>query len=36
VELKKSYFRQAVKNIAMAKADFVADGAGDLLSQLAV
>jgi DNA modification methylase len=35
VELKKSYFRQAVKNIAMAKADFVSDGAGDLLSILA-
>jgi DNA modification methylase len=35
VELKSSYFRQAVKNIAAAKADFVKDGAGDLLSALA-
>lgn len=32
VELKKSYFRQAVKNIACAKDDFLKDGAGDLLS----
>jgi DNA modification methylase len=32
VELKKSYYRQAVKNVAMAKSDFVKDGAGDLLS----
>lgn len=35
VELKKSYFRQAVKNIAKAKDDFIADGAGDLLSAVA-
>lgn len=35
VELKGSYFRQAVKNVATAKEDFVADGAGDLLSILA-
>lgn len=34
VELKKSYFDQAVKNVANAKADFIADGAGDLLSEL--
>lgn len=33
-ELKKSYYRQAVKNIAMAKYDYVSDGAGDLLSGL--
>lgn len=35
VELKKSYFRQAVKNIACAKEDFIKDGAGDLLSAVA-
>lgn len=35
VELKKSYFRQAVKNIATAKADYIADGSGDLLSMMA-
>lgn len=34
-ELKGSYFRQAVKNIAKAKADYVSDGAGDLLSAVA-
>jgi len=34
VELKGSYFRQAVKNIACAKDDFIKDGAGDLLSQM--
>lgn len=34
VELKASYFNQAVKNIARAKQDFVDDGAGDLLSGL--
>jgi len=34
VELKSSYYNQAVKNIAKAKEDFVADGAGDLLSQV--
>jgi len=34
VELKKSYFRQAVKNVACAKDDYVKDGAGDLLSGL--
>ena len=31
-ELKKSYFRQAVKNIACAKDDYIKDGAGDMLS----
>lgn len=34
VELKKSYFRQAVKNIATAKDDFLADGSGDLISRI--
>jgi len=34
VELKGSYYRQAVKNIAAAKRDFEADSAGDLVSQL--
>jgi DNA modification methylase len=34
VELKKSYFRQAVKNIAKAKSDFIQDGAGDLLANM--
>lgn len=34
VELKGSYFRQAVKNIACAKEDFIKDGAGDLISQM--
>ena len=34
VELKKSYFGQAVKNVAAAKADFVKDGAGDMLTQM--
>ena len=34
VELKGSYYRQAAKNIACAKEDFVKDGAGDLLSAL--
>lgn len=34
VELKGSYFRQAVKNIACAKDDFIKDGAWDLLSQM--
>ena len=33
-ELKTSYFRQAVKNIAQAKEDFVKDGAGDMLSKM--
>lgn len=32
VELKGSYFRQAAKNIAKAKSDYVQDGSGDLLS----
>lgn len=36
VELKGSYFRQAVKNIASAKADFLADGSGDMLSALGI
>jgi DNA modification methylase len=35
VELKKSYYRQAVKNIAKAKGDFIRDGAGDLLARMA-
>jgi len=35
VELKGSYFRQAVKNIASAKSDYVADGSADILSVLA-
>lgn len=34
VELKASYFRQAAKNIACAKSDFIKDGAGDLLSAM--
>ena len=33
-ELKTSYFRQAVKNIAQAKEDFINDGAGDMLSKM--
>lgn len=33
-ELKKSYFRQAVKNISQAKADYEKDGMGDLLGKL--
>lgn len=33
-ELKASYYNQAVRNIASAKSDFEADGAGDLLSAL--
>jgi len=33
-ELKKSYFRQAVKNIACAKDDYIKDGAGDMLSKM--
>lgn len=33
-ELKKSYFRQAVKNIAQAKDDYIKDGAGDMLSKM--
>ena len=32
VELKASYYRQAAKNIAKAKQDFIEDGSGDLLS----
>lgn len=35
VELKKSYFKQAVKNIQKAKQDFIEDGSGDLLSSFA-
>jgi DNA modification methylase len=31
IELKASYFRQAVKNIAKAKEDYISDGAVDLL-----
>jgi len=31
VELKTSYYRQAVKNIAKAKEDYASDGLGDLL-----
>jgi DNA modification methylase len=34
VELKGSYFRQAVKNIACAKDDYIKDGMGDLLGAL--
>ena len=34
-ELKKSYFRQAVKNIAKAKDDFRKDGVGDLFGAVA-
>lgn len=34
VELKGSYFRQAVKNIACAKDDYLKDGMGDLLGAL--
>ena len=34
VELKTSYYRQAAKNIACAKSDYVKDGAGDMLLQL--
>lgn len=34
VELKASYYRQAAKNIAKAKADFDRDGAGDMLSAM--
>lgn len=36
VELKRSYFRQAVKNIASAKEDFAKDGAGDLLLSMGI
>jgi len=32
VELKTSYFNQAVKNIACAKDDYIKDGAGDLFA----
>ena len=35
-ELKKSYYRQAVKNIAKARGDYVKDGAGDLLAKMGV
>jgi hypothetical protein len=31
-ELKGSYYRQAVKNIAKAKEDYISDAAGDMLS----
>lgn len=34
VELKASYYRQAAKNIAKARADFDKDGAGDMLSAM--
>jgi DNA modification methylase len=34
VELKGSYFRQAAKNVAKAKDDFIQDGAGDLLMRM--
>jgi len=34
VELKTSYYRQAAKNIAKAKEDFIQDGAGDLLQTM--
>jgi DNA modification methylase len=35
-EIKVSYFRQAVKNIAKAKQDYIEDTAGDMLSELMV
>lgn len=35
VELKGSYFRQAVKNVSKAKDDYVSDGSGDLVSFMA-
>jgi DNA modification methylase len=34
IELKKSYYRQAVKNIASAKTDYQTDIGGDLMSLL--
>jgi DNA modification methylase len=34
VELKGSYFMQAAKNIAKAKADFIADGDGSLIDRM--
>jgi DNA modification methylase len=34
IELKQSYFNQAVRNISTAKSDFEKDGAGDLLSAM--
>jgi len=34
VELKTSYYNQAVRNVAKAKDDYIADGAGDLLAAL--
>lgn len=34
VVLKASYFNQAARNIATAKADFINDQSGDLLSSL--
>jgi DNA modification methylase len=34
IELKASYFRQAAKNIAKAKQDYISDGAEDLLSMM--
>lgn len=34
VELKQSYYNQAVKNVSSAKDDYVKDGAGDLLLNL--
>lgn len=34
VELKGSYFRQAVKNVASAKSDYERDGMGDLLGAM--
>lgn len=35
VELKKSYYKQAAKNIAKAKQDFIEDGSGDLFGAVA-
>jgi len=35
IELKKSYYRQAVKNIAKAKTDWASDGVGDMLGMMA-
>lgn len=34
VELKTSYYRQAAKNIACAKSDYINDGAGDLIDAM--
>ena len=36
VELKESYYSQAVRNIAQAKTDYINDGAGSLLEKMMV